>query len=276
MLAKKPKAMSQLIMSHRVAWLLILALTTAGVNLPAYSHDMFVSVIENVKPAMVTIKANKKKGFFKTPKQRKREAVLGEYNDFFNDGFDALPPQRNGSGFIVATNAQHSWILTAAHVVVGSSKITITTSQGKKLNATLLQRDSANDLALLQVKAGQLPRLTLSDGTLKEGQSVLGIGAAFSLSMSSSVGIVSALDVKLNALSSVSLIQTDVSVNPGTSGGALVNSSSEVVGLISKIYSSTGVFSGSSFAVPAKNIKRLLEQWLKGIPASITSEESAN
>ncbi len=260
---------------YRFCGLIFIAFTNLCISTPAYSHDEFISVIENVKPSMVTIRANKKKSFFKTSKQRERESILGEYNDFFENGFDKLPPQRNGSGFIIDTNAEYSWILTAAHVVVGSSKIIVTTSQGSSLNATLLRSDSGSDIALLQVNSGQLPTLMLSENSLKEGQSVLGIGAAFSLSMSSSLGIVSALDVKLPALSKTPLIQTDVSVNPGTSGGALINSSAEVAGLITKIYSSTGVFSGSSFAVPAKKIKGLLQRWRKDLAVPITAEKNA-
>lgn len=250
-------------MTNHFAYIMFMLLAVYGAAIPAHSHDTFISVIEKVKPSMVTIKANKKKSFFKTSKQRKREAALGQYNDFFKDGFDKLPSVRNGSGFIVATNSEYSWVLTAAHVVVGSSKIVVRTSQGQALKATLLKSNPNADVALLRIKLGHLPTLSLSDVSLKEGQSVLGIGAAFGLSTSSSLGIVSALDVKLGTQVKEPLIQTDVSVNPGSSGGAMINSDAEVVGVITKIYSNTGLFSGSSFAVSSKKVKQLMAQWMK-------------
>ena len=232
------------------------------IALPAFAHDDFVTVIAAAKPSVVTVHASKKKRFFKTSEERQRERALGKYAEFYKDDFDDLPAKRSGSGFVVASNASQSWILTAAHVVKGSSKVTLKLSGGKKMKATLLHSDLASDVALLLIDLGGLPVLELSTSALKEGQMVLGIGAAFGLPVSSSLGIVSALNVELGKASSVSLVQTDVSVNPGSSGGALVDANGDVVGLLTKIYSNTGTFSGSSFAVPAAKLNQLLEKWL--------------
>lgn len=269
MLPTMPMMITQLTTYKATIALLVLFQVTIVNSSPAFAHESFVSVIENVKPSMVRIKANKKKSFFKSAKQRKRESILGQYNEFFKDGFDTLPAQRNGSGFIVASDTEYSWVLTAAHVVVGSSKIVVRTSHGNLVNATLLRADAQSDVALIKVESGSLATLKISESTIKEGQPVLGIGAAFGLSISSSLGIVSALGVNLDTNPKEQLIQTDVSVNPGSSGGALVNIDSEAVGLITKIYSNTGLFSGSSFAVPASRINQLLTLWRKELPPSI-------
>ena len=247
--------------NSRLLILTLVFLTLLSNALVAYSHDTFIAVIETVKPSMVTITANKKKGFFKTNEQREREAALGQYSDFYKDDFAKLPSKRHGSGFIIGSDTKYSWILTAAHVVLGSSKIIVTTFTGQKLRATLINNDPASDVALLRVTSTQLPILTLSQEPVKEGQSVIGVGAAFNLSMSSSLGIVSALNVTLNSSIKVPVIQTDDTVNRGTSGGAMINSRAQVVGLITKIYSNTGLFSGSSFALPSSDIKRLLAKW---------------
>ena len=87
------------------------------------------------------------------------------------------------------------------------------------------------------------------------------MGSALQLPISSVTGIVSALNVKLPGRKGSHLIQTDVAINPGSSGGPLLNSNGDVVGMISQIYTSTGSFSGTSFAVPSSEILRLLNKW---------------
>ncbi|NNC98759.1 MAG: trypsin-like serine protease [Gammaproteobacteria bacterium] len=241
---------------------LLIFVGLSAVGHPAYSHDRFVQVISSAKPSVVTIKATGKKRLFKSSEQRRREEALGDYAEYYKDDFSNIPDQRFGSGFVVASNNRQSWVLTAAHVVRDSKKITVELAGGDKEAAELVYLDRASDLALLRVDVGMLPVLEISDKQLVEGQSVLGIGAAFGLSVSSSLGIVSALNVRLNTVKVAGMIQTDVSVNPGSSGGALLDSDGEVVGLITKIYSKTGTFAGSSFAVPAAKITSMLEAWL--------------
>lgn len=256
------KARDQSFIERCLRCIVIVIFALHGPAALAHFDDTIITAIKDAKPSMVTKKANKKKGFFKTAEQKQREAALGKYNEFFEDEFKDLPTFRNGSGFVIASNEESSWILTAAYVVVGASKISVKTAEGRSVKATLLNSDPASDVALIRVELGQLPALVLSQSSPKEGQSVIGLGAAFSLSMSSSLGIVSALNVNLNGASKTPLIQTDVSINPGSSGGALINTDSEVVGVITKIYSSTGLFSGASFAVSSTHIQSLITRWL--------------
>ena len=129
------------------------------------------------------------------------------------------------------------------------------------MGAELIEYDRQTDVALLEVNQAGLPALGFAVDKLKEGQSVLGMGSSLQLPVSSSLGIVSGLNVELPGKKNSSLIQTDVAFNPGASGGPLLNSDGQVVGLLGQIYSSTGNFSGMSFAVPVDEIKTLLDKW---------------
>ena len=229
------------------------------IPIAAHSHDSFVNAIALAKPSMVKIQAYKKHSR-SSSKEEERKQALGEYADFFQEDFEKTAAIKNGSGFIIDSNNERSLILTAAHVVFKSSKIRIATQSGEKLTANVLHLNRKHDVALLNIKKGNLPTINFSKEPLNEGQPVLGIGSAFGLSTSSSLGIISALNIKLSH-SSTSFIQTDVSTNPGSSGGALVNTQGDVIGLITKIVSNTGTFTGSSFATPASQIEKLLVKW---------------
>jgi len=227
------------------------------------AHDKFVSVIEQVKPSVVTIKALRKKNWFGSKKSAKRKEALGKYSDFFENDFNESPRISNGSGFVLIKrrDTQTSLeILTAAHVVRGASKISVMFLDGKKKAAEIVWIDKRSDIALLHIIYPEFEGgLSLSEQRLVEGQSLLAISGAFGLSLSSSVGIVSALNVKLTSATHEGLIQTDAAINPGSSGGPLFNFDGEVVGLISNIYSKTGTFSGAAFALPSARMVELLE-----------------
>jgi len=243
---------------------IFLLLALSNINRVSFAHEDFVKVIKSAKPSVVTVEAVRKKRWFGSPERTKREKVLGKRADFFKDDLKKVPKVRHGTGFVVMSGVGGSGnieIMTAAHVVGGSSKISISFSTGEKRIAEVVWLDKRLDVALLKVKyAKPINGLKLSGYAAVEGQPVLAISGAFALPLSSSAGIISSTDVQLSSKSNSVLLQTDVAINPGSSGGPLLNSSGQVIGMISKIYSQTGTFSGTSFAVPSSQLIELLKR----------------
>jgi len=226
----------------------------------SHAHDDYVRVVAQAKPAVVIIETFRSK---KKSKPNPAVEALGEGADFFEKRLSATPRKSRGSGFLLKASTsltEYRSILTAAHVVRKSSKIKVLFSNGKRESAEILWIDNRNDIALLKVKSRKAPDygLVLSDSKVKEGQSMLSIAGSFDLSVSSSLGIVSAVDVVLPNKKKLKLIQTDAAINPGSSGGPLLNSMGEVSGVISNIYSKTGTFSGTAFAVPSLKVVELI------------------
>jgi serine protease Do len=154
-----------------------------------------------------------------------------------------------GSGFIITPDG---YILTNAHVVADSDDVTVRLSDAKReFKAQVVGVDRRTDVALLKVDARDLPSAKLGNSSRVEpGQWVVAIGSPFGFDNSISAGIVSATRRALPDESFVPFIQTDVAVNPGNSGGPLINLKGEVVGINSLIYSRTGGYMGVSFAIP--------------------------
>jgi serine protease DegQ len=154
-----------------------------------------------------------------------------------------------GSAIIVKSNGV---LLTSYHVVKNENNIYAALDDGRNFRATLIGSDPDSDLAFLKIEAENLTALALKSPTdLQVGDIVLAIGNPFSLGKSASMGIVSALNKShLGINKEESFIQTDVVVNPGESGGALVNLKGELVGINTAIYSQNEAYTGISFAVP--------------------------
>jgi serine protease Do len=154
-----------------------------------------------------------------------------------------------GSGFIIS---QDGYILTNAHVVADFDDISVRLADRKReFKAKVIGLDKRTDVALIKVEASDLPMATLgSSSQLQPGQWVAAIGSPFGFSNTITAGIVSATDRALPDETYVPFIQTDVAVNPGNSGGPLINLKGEVVGVNSMIYSRTGGYMGVSFAIP--------------------------
>jgi serine protease Do len=159
------------------------------------------------------------------------------------------PGQGVGSGFIIS---QDGYILTNAHVVAGSSEVTVRMADAKReFKAKVVGADERTDVALLKVEQSGLPVAKLGkSSTLQPGQWVAAIGSPFGFANTITAGIVSATERALPAETYLPFIQTDVAVNPGNSGGPLLNLDGEVVGINSMIYSRTGGYMGVSFAIP--------------------------
>jgi serine protease Do len=159
-----------------------------------------------------------------------------------------VPVRAQGSGFIVSTDGI---IMTNAHVVKGAKEVTVKLTDRREYRAKVLGADAKTDIAVLKIDAKNLPTLALGNTKdLKVGEWVLAIGSPFGFESTVTAGVVSAKGRSLPDDSYVPFIQTDVAVNPGNSGGPLLNTRGEVVGINSQIYSRSGGYQGVSFAIP--------------------------
>lgn len=168
-----------------------------------------------------------------------------------------------GSGVIISPDG---YIVTNNHVIDGANDIEITLNNQKKLKATLIGADKSNDIALLKVEADfDLPNLPFGNSdNIKVGEWVLAVGNPYNLTSTVTAGIVSAKGRDLDGNTNIdSFIQTDAAVNPGNSGGALVNTRGELIGINTAISSRTGSFIGYSFAVPSNIAKKVVDDLLE-------------
>lgn len=187
------------------------------------------------------------------------------YSEFFRRFFQERPElpgdrQSNslGSGFIISPDG---FILTNAHVAQDADKMIIRLSDQRERPAKLVGVDELTDVAVLKIEGENLPTVKIGDSeALEVGEWVLAIGSPFGLEHTATQGIVSALGRNLPSGTYVPFIQSDVAVNPGSSGGPLFNLRGEVVGINSQIYSSTGGYMGLSFAIPIKLAMQVVEQ----------------
>ena len=160
----------------------------------------------------------------------------------------AVPVRSQGSGFIVDPSGI---IMTNAHVVKDAKEVTVKLTDRREYRAKVLGADAKTDIAVLKIDAKNLPVLALGNTKdLKVGEWVLAIGSPFGFENTVTAGVVSAKGRSLPDDSYVPFIQTDVAVNPGNSGGPLLNARGEVVGINSQIYSRSGGYQGVSFAIP--------------------------
>ncbi|MBE7566415.1 trypsin-like peptidase domain-containing protein [Acidithiobacillus sp. HP-11] len=185
-----------------------------------------------------------------------------------------------GSGFIISTNG---YIITAAHVVKGASNIVVTLTDHKAYHAHLVGLSVRYDTALLKIQAHHLPTVTLGNAhRLRVGEWVLAIGAPFGLNNTLTQGVVGALQRPLPSDLYIPFIQTDVPINPGSSGGPLLNMAGQVVGINDQIYTEDGGYMGLSFSIPIntalravqaiKNHQPLQFGWLGVAMQSVTPE----
>ncbi len=197
----------------------------------------------------------------------------GQENDmfeFFRGGTpqrrDAGPQLRVGTGSGVILNKK-GYIVTNNHVVANADDLEVTLHDNRVYKATVVGTDPATDLALIQIKANDLPTIPLvNSDDIKVGEWVLAVGNPMGLNSTVTAGIVSAKGRNINILKEKfaveSFIQTDAAINPGNSGGALVNLEGGLVGINSAIASPTGSFSGYGFAVPANIVNKVVEDLL--------------
>jgi len=164
-----------------------------------------------------------------------------------------------GSGVIISNDG---YIVTNEHVIKDAEIIEVLTNDNKEFVARLIGKDPTTDLALLKIEGDQMPFLVFGNSdSLQIGEWVMAIGNPFRLQSTVTAGIVSAKARSINILSQQgieSFIQTDAAVNPGNSGGALVNTTGELVGIITAIISYSGKYEGFSFAIPANLARKVI------------------
>ena len=167
-----------------------------------------------------------------------------------------------GSGVILS---EDGYIVTNNHVIDGAEKLEVLLNDNSTYEATVIGTDEATDLALIKIDASGLSAITFGDSeAVKIGEWVLAVGNPFGFNSTVTAGIVSAKARSLNQNSRngrmgiESFIQTDAALNPGNSGGALVNLKGELIGINSAIYSNTGSYSGFSFAIPTSIVKKVM------------------
>ena len=176
-------------------------------------------------------------------------------------GPDSGPRGRSmGSGFIISNDG---YVLTNHHVIDGAESVKVTLSDRREFTAKVVGSDAQYDVALLKIEGKSLPTVRVGDSnTLKPGQWVVAIGSPFGLDHSVTAGIVSALGRNTGGQEQryVPFIQTDVAINQGNSGGPLLNTRGEVVGINSQIFSASGGYMGISFAIPIDLAMSAVEQ----------------
>ena len=237
----------------------------------------FVAAAAAVTPAVVHVMTE----YAATPADQRQQQMDPFLRQFFGDQLDQfqgqMPPghpqvpqgggQGSGSGVIIAANG---YIVTNNHVIDKASKIEVVLDDKRKFDAELVGADPNTDLAVLKVKADNLPFVKYGNSDdVKVGQWVLAVGNPFNLNSTVTAGIISAkgrnIDIlrRKDNMGIESFIQTDAVVNPGNSGGALVNLNGDLIGINSAIASHTGSYEGYSFAIPSSLASKVVDDLLK-------------
>ena len=203
------------------------------------SPTNFTSAAESVTPAVVNIKASSSDDL-----------------DWWSNGYGGS----SGSGVIISPDG---YIITNNHVVEDGSNLEVTLSDKRNFEATLIGTDPMTDLALLKIDSDKLPYLVFGNSdSILVGEWVLAVGNPFNLESTVTAGIVSAkgrsIDILEGEYKIESFIQTDAAVNPGNSGGALVNTNGELVGINTAIITRSGRYEGYSFAIPANLARKII------------------
>ena len=162
-----------------------------------------------------------------------------------------------GSGVIISTDG---YIVTNNHVVDGADELTVTLENNKEYSARIIGADKNTDLALIKIDGKSLPAITIANSDdIKVGEWVLAVGNPLGLNNTVTAGIVSAKARSLGANGVESFIQTDAAINKGNSGGALVNTKGELIGINAMLYSETGSYAGYGFAIPTTIMNKVVE-----------------
>ena len=228
---------------------------------------------EKALPAVVHIK------YVQNSKVQTIEVQGDPFSDFFSDpfGFFGNPQggtrkrqvqtpkkEATGSGVIISPDG---YIVTNNHVVEGADELTVTLNDNREFSARIIGTDKTTDLALIKVDGKNLPCLNIGDSEkLKVGEWVIAVGNPFGLNNTVTAGIISAKARSLGANGLESFIQTDAAINQGNSGGALVNTQGELVGINAMLYSPTGSYSGYGFAIPTTIMNKVVDGAKVDIP----------
>ncbi|HPH37467.1 MAG TPA: trypsin-like peptidase domain-containing protein [Sediminibacterium sp.] len=232
----------------------------------------FTAAATTGTPAVVHIKTRTKAKQISSNQRQQRNPfsdMFGDdFGDFFGGGPRVQPEQRaSGSGVIIT---EDGYIVTNNHVIDGADEINVTLANKKSYKATLVGQDPNSDLAVIKIEGKAFPYIVYGNSDeAKLGQWVLAIGYPFNLDVTVTAGIISAKSRSIGINSRQannpveSFIQTDAAVNPGNSGGALINTNGELVGINSAIASPTGSYAGYSYAIPVNMVKKVVSDIVK-------------
>ena len=249
--------------------LAFLALAVLVTSPAQAQYPDFAKLAKENAPAVVNINTVTKARQPNRSGQRPQMPNLppGPLGDMFRDFFEQMPQQSMprsrpaqslGSGFIIS---EDGYVITNAHVVRGADEISVRLNNQREYSAELIGEDPRTDIALLKIDAEGLPTVGIGDSDEVEvGEWVLAIGAPFGLDHSATHGIVSAIGRDLPNETYVPFIQTDAPVNPGNSGGPLIDADGEVIGVNSQIYTNSGGYMGISFAIPINVAMNVADQ----------------
>jgi Do/DeqQ family serine protease len=276
-------------MMKKIASLLVVSILGGIITLGTYlaffneEHKQIIEIKQKEEPTIVqtstavgdTFEPESKLDFTKAAKESV-DAVVHVKNTsvktvrdpyaelYYGRGYGAKKYAQvgTGSGVIISSDG---YIITNNHVIKGATEIEITLNNKKVYKAKLIGKDAKNDIALVKIEATDLPFMTFANSdNIKVGEWVLAIGNPYNLTSTVTAGIVSAKGRDLEGNENMeSFIQTDAAVNPGNSGGALVNTRGELIGINTAISSKTGSFIGYSFAVPSNIAKKVIDDLLE-------------
>jgi serine protease Do len=235
----------------------------------------FTSAAERAIPCVVHITASEsKKSAMQRQQQQWQNSPFGRFfgeDMMFGFPFEAQPQQGSGSGVILSRDG---YIVTNNHVINFADEMEVQLNDERKFKAKLVGTDDRTDLAVLKIEGQNLPVLEYGNADqAKIGSWVLAIGNPYDLYSTVTAGIISAKGRDLGIINQgmkdqrkkaiESFIQTDAAVNPGNSGGALVDTDGKLLGINTAIYSRTGAFSGYSFAIPVDIVRKTVEDIIK-------------
>ncbi len=239
----------------------------------------FTELVERVGPSVVSIRTTQRvsdddeegdeadaqmreffKRFFGTPMPGQPGQSPRKNTPKKGDSQGEERPRGVGSGFIVSTDG---YVMTNAHVVDGADEVYVNLTDKREFKAKVVGADKRTDVAVLKIEATKLPAVSTGEvGKLKVGEWVMAIGTPFGLENTVTAGIVSAK--ARDTGEEIRFIQTDVAVNPGNSGGPLINMRGEVVGINSQILSRSGGFMGISLSIPIDDALKVADQLRSG------------
>ncbi|MFN3566059.1 MAG: DegQ family serine endoprotease [Burkholderiaceae bacterium] len=248
-----------------------LGFVPAGAQTPTASLPDFTTLVERAGPAVVNIRTIARVGaqaLQQFPDLDESDPFYEFFRRFFPQPGPQQPrppraprgerevPRGLGSGFIISSDG---YVMTNHHVVEGADEIIVTLPDKREFKAKLVGSDRRTDVALVKIDATGLPTVPIGDpAKLKVGEWVIAIGSPFGLDNTVTAGIVSAKGRETGDY--LPFIQTDAAVNPGNSGGPLINMRGEVVGINSQIFTTSGAYAGISFAIPIDEAMRVQEQ----------------
>lgn len=239
-----------------------------NVNVPPVVTNIgfdFTEAAAKSMPAVVHISAKESRAALQQKRENQDDPLSRFFgNDFFfgNPLFEQGPKQGTGSGVIYSADG---YIITNNHVVEFADEIEVKTFDNQSFNAVKVGTFPQSDLAVLKIEANNLPTLELADSDYaKIGEWVLAVGNPLELNSTVTAGIISAkgrdIDIIQDQLAIESFIQTDAAVNPGNSGGALVDANGKLLGINTAIATRTGFYQGYSFAIPINIVKNVVDE----------------